>query len=321
MGSSGASEFHPHRPVLLKEVLRLLDPKPGQVVVDATVGSGGHAREILKRIVPTGRLIAIDQDPAALERARQNLKEFSQADYIHGNFAELEAILRSLNRSMVDAVILDVGLSSEQLEEAGRGFSFLKEGPLDMRMDPGGLSLKARDLVNDLSQGELENLFRTYGEERWSRRIAGTICQERVKKPIETTADLVRIIQKAVPASSHSGIRCQARRPRHALGRARHPATRIFQALRIRVNQELEALERVLPQAFAVLRPEGGRLAVITFHSLEDRIVKHWFRKWAFEGRARLLIKKPVRPEAEEIRANPRSRSAKLRVLMKEGGR
>ncbi len=304
MGSSGAAELHHHEPVLLKEVLQLLDPQPGEVVVDATLGNSGHAREILKRIGPKGRLIGIDQDPEAIERAKHSLKEFSYVDYIYGNFAELGEILKRLNRDTVNAVIIDVGISSEQLEEARRGFSFLKEGPLDMRMDPGRLVVRARDLVNDLSQGELEKLFRTYGEERWSKRIAGTICRERVKKPIETTGELVQIIKRAVPRPSHFG--------------PRHPAMRVFQALRIQVNQELEALKTVLPQAVAALSP-GGRLAVITFHSLEDRIVKRTFREWASEGAVQLLTKKPVQPTLEEIQANPRSRSAKLRVLKKGG--
>ena len=296
------TESESHEPVLVEEVLRLLNLQPGNVVVDATVGSGGHAREILQQIGPTGRLIGIDQDPEALERAHAQLRVYPQAQLVEGNFAELDPILQSLNLKQVDAVILDVGVSREQLEDPRRGFSFLKEGSLDMRMDP-ARPLTARDLVNDLSQGELEKLFRTYGEERWAKRIAGAICRNRVKKPIETTTELAQLIQETVPRPFRFG--------------ARHPATRIFQALRIRVNEELKALEEVLPKAFAALRPRG-RLVTISFHSLEDRIVKESFREWAKRGQAEILTRKPVRPGPEEIQRNPRSRSAKLRALEKK---
>lgn len=290
-----------HEPVLQEELLRLLDPQPGQVVVDGTLGSGGHSRILLERMGSESRLIGMDQDPEAIERAKRNLKAFPQVHYVQENFSELDSVLKSLNVTGVDAVILDVGLSTEQLEEAGRGFSFLKEGPLDMRMDPRG-RVKARDLVNDLSQEELAELFRVYGEERWAKRIAGAICRERVKRPIENTLELAQLIQKTVP-------------PRYRFG-SLHPATRVFQALRIRVNRELEALETALPKAFEALRG-GGRLAVISFHSLEDRIVKWTFREWAKEGAVRMLTPKPIRPTAEEIRQNSRSRSAKLRAVEK----
>jgi len=300
MGSP-SPEAETHEPVLLKEVLALLEPGPGQVVVDGTLGSGGHAREILKRIGTKGRLIGIDQDPEAIQRAQNNLQSFSNIDYMQANFSELIPLLNRLNLEAVDAVLLDVGLSTEQLEEARRGFSFLKEGPLDMRMDLSG-PVRARDLVNDLSQEELERLFRTYGEERWSRRIAKAICQAREKHPVETTTELVRIIERAVPTPSRF--------------KARHPATRVFQALRIEVNQELEALKKALSQAFQCLRP-GGRMAVISFHSLEDRMVKQAFRAWSEEGKSRLLTRKPVQASEEEVRQNPRSRSAKLRGLEK----
>jgi 16S rRNA (cytosine1402-N4)-methyltransferase len=301
MASSGAPEAKPHEPVLREEVLRLLDIQPGGVVVDATLGSGGHAREILRRLGPRGRLIGIDQDPGALERAKENLKEFPNVDYVHANFAELDKMLDRLNLKKIDAVILDVGLSTEQLEEARRGFSFLKEGPLDMRMDP-SREIRAGDLVNRLPETELEKLFRIYGEERWARRIARAIARRRIEAPLETTSDLVEVVKRAVPRPAHFG--------------PRHPAMRVFQALRIRVNEELEALETVLPKAFKALRT-GGRLAVISFHSLEDRIVKQTFRHWAAEGRAELLTKKPVSPGEDEVKRNPRSRSAKLRAVAK----
>ena len=290
-----------HQSVLLEEVLALLDPLPGQVVVDATLGNGGHALEILKRIGPQGRLIGIDQDPEAIKRAKENLKSFSRVDYIHENFSRLDQILISLNLRHVDAVLLDIGISSEQLEVASRGFSFMKEGPLDMRMNPSG-PITAKDLVNDLSQEELENLFWKYGEERWGRRIAYAICEERLKSPIETTDALVRIIQKAVPKRFHF--------------KGKHPATRVFQALRIKVNEELESLDQALSKVPALLS-KGGRFAVISFHSLEDRKVKQTFRAWADKKEMKLLTKKAVKPTEVEIEKNPRSRSARLRVVEK----
>lgn len=298
---ASSSEPKAHEPVLLEEVLTVLAPRPGQVVVDATLGSGGHARELLKRVGPKGRLIGIDQDPEALKRARENLKMFPQAEFILSNFSKLDEVLCGLNLSAVDAVLLDVGISTEQLEEAGRGFSFLREGPLDMRMDSSG-PVTARDLIEGFSQAELQELFQTYGEERWAGRIARRIVQERARRPLETTSDLVEIIQRSVPGRSRFG--------------PRHPAMRVFQALRIRVNGELEALKTVLPKAWAALRP-GGRMAVISFHSLEDRIVKQTFRAWKAAGEAGILTPKPVRPLEAEARRNPRSRSARLRGVEK----
>lgn len=294
-------EVSPHEPVLLKEVLTLLDLKTGQVVVDGTLGSGGHAREILKRIGPQGRLIGMDQDPNALKRAQASLKGLPNVNYVPRNFSEINQVLSELNLKAVDAVLLDVGLSTEQLEEARRGFSFLKEGPLDMRMNP-ETSVTAGELVNDLSQGELEGLFRKFGEERWGRRIAKAICREREAKPIQTTTELAHVIESAVPP--------------FARFKRLHPATRVFQALRIEVNRELEALESALPQAFQSLRPLG-RMAVISFHSLEDRIVKNTFRTWAQARECEILTRKPIEAGAEEVKKNPRSRSAKLRAIKK----
>ena len=290
-----------HEAVLLKEVLALLRLQPGQIVIDATVGSAGHAREILKQIGREGRLIAIDQDPEAIQRAKANLRAFPQVDYVQANFSELDKILHSLNLLTIHAVLLDVGASSEQLEEGSRGFSFLKEGPLDMRMDSAG-RVTAWDLVNHLSQKELENLFLTYGEERWSRRIARVICRERIRGPIQTTHELVGVIQKAVPRRFRFG-------PRHA-------AMRVFQALRIKVNEELKALETVLPKALRALS-SGGHLAVISFHSLEDRIVKQTFRAWGEKGEVRILTRKVILPTPEEIQRNRRSRSARIRAIEK----
>ena len=290
-----------HEPVLREEVLRFLNPKPGDVVVDATVGSAGHAAAILKCLGRRGRLVGIDQDPEAVRRAQRKLKEFKGAQVVQSNFNHLDKILERLNLDAVDAVLLDVGLSTEQLEAAGRGFSFLKEGPLDMRMNPEG-PLRARDLVNDLSQGELEKLLRAHGEGRWAGRIARAILRRRARQPIETTRELAEVIEEAVPRRFHFG--------------RLHPATRTFQALRIRVNDELRALEETLPKALRVLRP-GGRIAVISFHSLEDRIVKQCFREGARQGILEILTKKPVEAGPEEVERNPRSRSAKLRVARK----
>ena len=298
-----------HKGVLVQEVLRCLSLSPGQVVVDGTIGSGGHAREILKAILPGGMVIGLDQDPAAIERCGEIFKGEPAIRLYHENFGNLEKILKSLNRSPVDAVILDVGLSSEQLEDAGRGFSFDRKGPLDMRMNP-DLKVTARDLVNRLPERELETLFRNNGNERWARRIARSICRQRVARPLETTEDLVAATAAALPGRPHF------RAGRRLGGPKRHPATRIFQALRMAVNDERGALVQGLPAIWKGIRP-GGRFAVITFHSGEDRLVKHFFRDLARTGDARLLARKPITPSAEEVRDNPRSRSAKLRAAEK----
>ncbi len=304
-----------HKPVLLKEVLACLALKPGAIVADGTLGSGGHAAEILKIIGPEGRLIGIDQDPEALDRTRRKLDGLGQVTYQHGNFKNIKKILDFLNVPEVDAVILDVGFSSDQLETAERGFSFERSGPLDMRMNPEA-GPTARDLVNDLSERELEKLFREYGNERWARQFAGMICRQRVLRPIETTDDLVRTLLEAFPRRSRT------RNENRPFWMRRHPATRVFQALRIAVNDELGALREALPEIWQVLK-HGGRLAVITFHSLEDRIVKEEFRMRAKQGQGKLVVKKPIVPSWEEVKANPRARSAKLRAVEKihEGDR
>lgn len=299
----------PHRPVLVQEVLKSLSLSPGEVVVDGTVGSGGHAREILKVILPGGRLIGLDQDPAAIERCREIFKEESAVRLYHEKFENLEKILEELKLHTVDAVILDVGLSSEQLEDAQRGFSFDRKGPLDMRMNP-DLNVTAGELVNQLPEQELETLFRNYGNERWARRIARSISRQRAARPLETTEDLVAATAAALPG-----------RPRFKAGQRlegsrRHPATRIFQALRIAVNDEMGALTRGLPEVWKGIKP-GGRFAVLTFHSGEDRLVKHFFRDLAGKGEASLITPKPITPSSGEISDNPRSRSAKLRAAEK----
>ncbi len=299
-----------HKPVLLQEVLEVLALKPGAVVVDGTFGSGGHAREILKQIGEKGRLIGIDQDTASHKRCEPLLTEYPQLTLHHENFENADKILDFLNIPGVDAVILDVGFSSDQLEDAGRGFSFERGGPLDMRMNPEG-PVTAADLVNDLSQSELEKLFREFGEEPKAERFARAICAARSDKRIETTEELVKAIEEALPR----GLRFEkGRRPSWA---RRHPATKIFQALRIAVNRELEVLDNALTRIWARVKP-GGRFAVISFHSLEDRIVKHRFRSWKMAGETGWLTKKPITASREEELTNPRSRSAKLRAAEKK---
>ncbi len=278
-------------------------------VIDGTVGSGGHALEILKVIGPHGRLIAVDQDPAAIARCREILKNFPQVSLHTGNFLHLENILDPLNLQAVDAVILDVGLSSDQLEDAHRGFSFGKEGPLDMRMNP-EVPLSAQDLVNDLSQEALEKIFFDYGEERRAKRFAREIVSGRRRKSIETTGELVGLLERVLPRGFSAA---KGQRPIWA---RRHPATRVFQALRIAVNDELGVLQRGLPKIWGRVRV-GGRMAVMTFHSLEDRIVKNHFRDWCRAGEALAVTKKPIIPMRQEVLANPRSRSAKLRTVEK----
>jgi 16S rRNA (cytosine1402-N4)-methyltransferase len=279
------------------------------VVVDGTIGSGGHAREILKAVGPEGRLIGIDRDPASLERCKRMFGEDPRVILNLDNFNRTEKILDRLNVPFVDAVILDVGFSSDQIEDAHRGFSFDRPGPLDMRMDSRE-GESAADLINGLSQEGLEKIFREYGNERRARRYAGAIVERRSKGRIETTDELARVITAALPGADKHG---RGERPGWA---RRHPATRVFQALRIAVNRELESLEEALPAIWARLRT-GGRLAVISFHSLEDRIVKVRFKQWKESAEARWLTKKPLEASRDEKLDNPRARSAKLRVVEK----
>lgn len=286
-----------------------LDLKPGAIVVDGTLGGGGHAREILKVIGPRGRLVGLDQDPGAIARARETFTGFKQASFYAENFVNLDSLLDRLNIPTVDAVILDVGFSSDQISDPSRGFSFELPGPLDMRMNPQEPT-QARDLIRDLSEEELEKLFRECGNERWAKRFARAIAEARRRHPIESTTNLAEVLARSLPAGYSAE---KGRRPSWA---RRHPATRVFQALRIAVNDELGVLERGLPRIWKRIRT-GGRLAVMTFHSLEDRIVKRTFKSWAQAKQARLVTKKPMTPGREEVIQNPRSRSAKLRVAEK----
>lgn len=291
-----------HEPVLAAEVLEHLQVKSGRQYIDATVGGGGHGIEILKL---GGRLLGIDGDPEAIKAAR---KRFSTAcpnaswQIAQGNFVHLKKISQQCGFEKVAGILFDLGVSSYQLENAERGFSFNLEGPLDMRMDP-GLEVTAADLVNGLNSGELNELFIKHGQEHHSWRISQAICNARRIAPIKTCRQLVEIIEKSVPVKARYG--------------RLHPATRCFQALRIAVNDELNNLRAVLPQVLELLKKEG-RIVVISFHSGEDRIVKQFFRQEEKNGKIKIITKKPVRPSLEEIRENPRARSAKMRVAEKK---
>lgn len=283
-----------HVSVVPAEVLRLLAPQPGQVIVDATVGGGGHARLLAERIVPDGRLIGLDRDAAMLERARPGLDGLP-VTLVHAAFDNLRGVLDKLGIDRVDAVLADLGISSDQLDEAGRGFSFQQSGPLDMRMDVTQRE-SAGDLLRRLNERDLADLIYQLGEERFSRRIARRIVETRRTTPLETTEQLAELVRRCVPRA----------KGRHAID----PATRTFQALRIAVNDELGALERLLEELPRCLKA-GGKAAIISFHSLEDRRVKHAF---AVKETWQALTKKPVQATEEETSSNPRARSAKLRV-------
>ena len=288
-----------HVPVLPEAVVEYLAPRPGAVIVDATVGLGGHSAQLLPLVGGTGRVIGLDQDPEALRAAAARLGSHPALTLHQANFRALPSVLQALGLEAIDGLLVDLGVSSLQLETPARGFSFQVDGPLDMRMDPRHATTAAH-LVRDLSERELADCFFELGEERHARRIARAIVGARRVAPITTTTRLADIIERAVPRR----------------GARLHPATRVFQALRLAVNRELDALEQLLQAAPACVRP-GGRIVVIAFHSLEDRPVKRAFRAWAVAGAWRLLTKKPVRPSAEEIGANPRARSARLRAVMR----
>lgn len=299
-----------HQPVLMDAVLEWLNPQAGQRFLDGTVGGAGHAVEIAKRLLPDGFLWALDCDAWAVETARIRLQEVtSHFEVVHANFRELADVIADRHMPPLDGMLLDLGVSSPQLDQAERGFSFQKPAPLDMRLDPDSGDPTAADLINQLSETELADILWRYGDEHRSRAIARLLVQHR---PITRTDELARLVQQVVP-----------RRPG-----ASHPATRIFQALRIAVNRELESLETVLPIAIEALAP-GGRLGIITFHSLEDRLVKRYFRQaekgcvcpprqpvctCGLKPRIKVLTPKGVAASQAEIDANPRSRSARLRV-------
>lgn len=288
-----------HVPVMMTEVLAALDPKPGQDFLDGTVGQGGHSEAILRNTAPDGRVLGIDRDPRNLEVAKERLKPFGKR-FVAAQGSYADASGTALPHGMVgtlSGILLDIGFSSAHIEDASRGFSFAHDGPLDMRYDP-GQELTAAVIVNGWKEGELAELLRLYGEEPNARRIAKAIVQARREERILTTGALASVIEAVVRRTGRT-----------------HPATRAFQALRIAVNDELGELSRALPALVALLRP-GGRIAVISFHSLEDRIVKRFFKEMDGAG-LRLMTKRPLVASQEEARENPRSRSAKLRVAEK----
>ena len=309
------SEFH-HVSVLLQECIDGLNIRPDGIYVDGTLGGAGHSSQIAARLT-TGRLIGIDRDPVALKAAGERLKPFGdRVTLVHSNFCEIASVLRELGISGVDGILMDLGVSSPQLDDAERGFSYMADAPLDMRMN-GQDSLTARDVVNTWSYEELRRILYDYGEERYAPQIASAICRRREVSPIETTLELVDIIRSAMPPA--------------ALREKQHPAKRSFQAIRIAVNDELGSVEKVMVDAIPCLNP-GGRLAIITFHSLEDRIVKNGMANAAKgctcppnfpvcvcgnKPKVKLISRKPIVASSEELEVNPRSRSAKLRVCEK----
>ncbi|MFQ5953290.1 MAG: 16S rRNA (cytosine(1402)-N(4))-methyltransferase RsmH [Candidatus Omnitrophota bacterium] len=288
-----------HYPVLLRETIESLDPEHGDVILDATLGGGGHAKEILGKILPGGRLIAMDRDPEAIKRAQEALRDFKDTvTYVNEDFRDVERVLETLGITAIDGAVFDLGISSFQVEDECRGFSFLKDGPLDMRFDQ-RKELSAAEVVNRFGREELALIVKEYGEERHAKLVAGAICSARKKRKIQTTGELVDIIVGAI------GKKYRSQRL--------HPAARTFQAIRIYTNDELGALKEAIEKTVPYLRA-GARICVISFHSLEDRIVKNMFRDMKRSGALSVLTKKPVTPAKEEVRENPRSRSAKLRV-------
>ena len=306
------SEFK-HIPVLFNETIDALNVRPDGIYVDCTAGGGGHCAAVAERLT-TGRIIAIDQDPEAVANLQERFKNNGRVTIVHDNFVNISSILENLGIDGVDGIMADLGVSSHQLDTDERGFSFHKDAPLDMRMSMEGMS--AADLVNTASQSELQKIIYTYGEEKFAPSIARNIVKAREKKPIETTFELVDIIKASMPMKAK---------------RDGHPARKTFQALRIEVNGELEKLERALDDMFEALNP-SGRIAIITFHSLEDRIVKQKMASWCQgctcpkdfpvcvcgnKPKAKLVVRKPVCANETELRNNPRARSAKLRICEK----
>ncbi|WP_302631586.1 16S rRNA (cytosine(1402)-N(4))-methyltransferase RsmH [uncultured Clostridium sp.] len=308
-------EFN-HISVLLNECLEGLNIKENGIYVDGTLGGAGHSSEILKRLSNEGRLIGIDQDTDALKAAKERLKNYSNVTFVHSNFSSIENVLNNLNIDGVDGILMDLGVSSYQLDEGERGFSYMKDAPLDMRMNRDN-DFSAYNVINEYSEEDLYRIIRDYGEEKFARRIASFIVENRQEKNIETTLELVEIIKSAIPA--------KARRE------GPHPAKRTFQAIRIEVNSELSILNKTIEDGVGKLN-KGGRMAIITFHSLEDRIVKNKFRDLAVscrcpkefpvcvcgeKAKVKVISRKAIEPTKEEVDINPRSRSAKLRIIEK----
>jgi 16S rRNA (cytosine1402-N4)-methyltransferase len=299
-----------HIPVLLQETLEGLAPAPGEIFLDGTTGAGGHAAEIAARIGPRGLLVCADADPSMIEIAGRRLSAYPWVRLVRADFADLDALREAAGGRTFDGALLDLGISSLQLDDPARGFSFRVEGPLDMRRDPDGGGPTAAEVLRDTREKDLADLFFQFGEERFSRRIARAVVERRKKEPIRTTTALAELVSSAIP--------------RRAWPRDIHPATRVFQALRIAVNRELSSLGAFLDAIPRHLSP-GGRLAVISFHSLEDRMVKTAFRRRPAgtgpeEPTLERLTRKPVVPSEREARENPRARSAKLRVARRRDG-
>lgn len=294
-----------HKPVLLKEILEIFGPKPGQLFIDGTANGGGHTFAILDMIKPDGKILAIDKDRDLIERLELDVRyHMSNMISACGSYGEMTQIAKEHGFHQASGILLDLGYSSWHIESSGRGFSFLRDEPLVMRYETEanlGTGLTASDVVNRFSEKDLADILFKYGEERFARKIATEITHFREKQKIISSKQLADIVSRACPRKGYSKI---------------HPATRTFQALRIFVNGELEELEKALPQAVDLLS-EGGKLAIITFHSLEDRIVKNFFRQCTKEDKTEILTKKPIYPTDEEIAQNPRARSAKLRVIVR----
>lgn len=283
-----------HKPVLSKEVLKYLAPRPNENFIDATIGEGGHALAILEKNKPKGRVLGIDQDPEILKK----IKFHQRLVLVNDSYANLKKLVEKYKFGPVNGILFDLGMSSWHLEKSGRGFSFLRDEPLDMRYSPQANPLTAEIILNQWPEDKISRVLKEYGEERFAKRIAKAVIKER---PVKTTSQLVEIIRRAVPGKYRKG--------------RIHFATRVFQALRITVNDELNNLKKVLPQAIEVLAFQG-RIVIISFHSLEDRIVKNFFRDLSPE-KLNILTKKPITSTQEEIKINPRSRSAKLRAAIK----
>lgn len=305
-----------HKPVMLEECIQGLQIKKNGIYVDGTLGGAGHSKEIAKKLEGTGRLIGIDRDEEALKAAKENLKEFNNVTYIHGNHDNIKYILEEINIEGVDGILLDLGVSSYQLDERNRGFSYLGENKLDMRMDK-TQELTAKKVINEYAEESLSNIIYTYGEERFARQIAKNIVLQRKEKPIETTKELVEIIEKSIPKSKQKDG---------------HPAKRTFQAIRIEVNDEIKPLYNTIRDCIKCLKPQG-RLCVITFHSLEDRAVKNAMIEaqgkctcppdlpycvCGAKSEGKMITKRPIIPTEKEQEENTRSKSAKLRIFEKE---
>ena len=303
-----------HIPVLLNECLEGLNINPNGIYVDGTLGGAGHSSEIVKRISKDGLLIGIDRDEEAISVAKERLREFSNVKFVHDNHDNIKEILSQLEIPAVDGILLDLGVSSYQLDERNRGFSYMQESELDMRMDKSS-KLTAKEVVNSYTEENLANIIYEYGEEKFSRRIAKNICEYRKNKQIETTFELVSIIEKSVPRNKKEG----------------HPAKRTFQAIRIEVNDEIKPLYNTVLDSIDVLNP-GGRLCIITFHSLEDRAVKNAFVQaegrctcppglpycvCGYKSLGKIITRKPILPTEQEMQINTRSKSAKLRIFEK----